>query len=65
MQCRSAEIEDAINYGESHLVVLNVGGETVRARVLSTDLDDLKPGDHCHREWDPANVHLIGYGRKH
>jgi len=59
-QTRDALIEDAINYGESHLVLLRVGDQALRARMLSTDMKGLKVGDRCHVEWDPANVHLIG-----
>lgn len=59
MESREALVEDAINYGESHLVLLRVGDRIVRARTLSTDMRDLKAGDRCRLEWNPANVHLI------
>ncbi|MDI6025643.1 ABC transporter ATP-binding protein [Corticibacterium sp. UT-5YL-CI-8] len=55
-----AVIEDSINYGESHLVLLRVGDRSLRARMLSTDMKHLRPGDKCRAEWDPAYVHLIG-----
>ena len=56
---REVLIEDVINYGESHLVLLRIGDQTLRARTLSTDMKNLKVGERCHLEWDPANIHLI------
>jgi putative spermidine/putrescine transport system ATP-binding protein len=57
-------IETIVNYGDNALVIGKVGGEiggiSMRVRVLGRDVVILKEGDECSVSWMPESVYLIG-----
>jgi putative spermidine/putrescine transport system ATP-binding protein len=52
-------IETIVNYGDNALVIGNVGGLSMRVRVLGRDVVILKEGDACSVSWLPESVYLI------
>ncbi|MFA6265588.1 MAG: ABC transporter ATP-binding protein [Pseudolabrys sp.] len=53
------KVETIVNYGDNALVIGNVGGQSMRVRVLGADVVIIKEGDECSISWLPESVYLI------
>lgn len=57
---REILVEDAMNYGDSRLVLGRAGGVPIRTRVPSLDGGSIVGGQRCALERSPDHVHVIG-----
>jgi putative spermidine/putrescine transport system ATP-binding protein len=52
-------IDEAVNYGDSFLVIGSAAGREIRVRISSIDMPALARGSRCGIEWIPSRVHVI------
>jgi putative spermidine/putrescine transport system ATP-binding protein len=52
-------VRDVINYGDSALVVADVNGKLLRARLASSVAENLREGSTLRLGWLPPDAHLV------